>query len=301
MKIGISITSAHRVDDVREGARRMINRARAARAAGLDSLFVGDQHVTAIPYYQNTPMMGRLLAEWNDNVSGALYLLPLWNPVILAEQIATLASIAEGRFVMQCGIGAGDRQFAGTGANIKTRPSAFEESLDIMRALWAGETVSSSGRFKIDGARISPQPPEPIEVWIGADAPVAIDRAARMGDVFLASPGLGHDAAKDKLDVYLAALDRHKKAVPETIALRRDIYVAQSPDDADAAREASGGYRGIDPNALMIGTAAEVAAEMQSYGELGYTDIIIRNLHPDPDKAVASIERLADVKKILAG
>ena len=76
---------------------------------------------------------------------------------------------------------------------------------------------------------------------------------------------------------------------------------AQSPEDADAAREASGGYRGIDPSALMIGTAAEIAAEMQSYGELGYTDFIIRNLHPDPDKAVASIERLADVKKILAG
>ena len=64
MKIGISVTSAHRVEDVRLGSRYMIERARAARLAKLDSLFVGDHHVTAQPYYQNSPMLGRMLAEW---------------------------------------------------------------------------------------------------------------------------------------------------------------------------------------------------------------------------------------------
>jgi hypothetical protein len=51
----------------------------AARRAALDSLFVGDQHVSPTPYYQNTPMLGRLLAEWGEAPAGWLFLLPLWH------------------------------------------------------------------------------------------------------------------------------------------------------------------------------------------------------------------------------
>ena len=65
MRVGISLTSNHPdVKDPRHGARWMIERTAAARGAGLDSLFIGDQHVSPTPYYQNTPMLGRLLAEW---------------------------------------------------------------------------------------------------------------------------------------------------------------------------------------------------------------------------------------------
>jgi hypothetical protein len=62
MRVGISLTSNYPdVEDPRQGARWMIERAAAAHRAGLDSLFVGDQHVSATPYYQNTPMLGRLI------------------------------------------------------------------------------------------------------------------------------------------------------------------------------------------------------------------------------------------------
>jgi hypothetical protein len=130
MRIGISINSAYRVDNPRLGAQYMIERARTARQADLDSLFVGDHHVTPTPYYQNTPMLGRLLAEWHNKPVGALYLLPLWHPVLLAEQIATLAAIAPGRFIMQCGLGWEPEQSAGMGVDIKLRAAMFEASLD---------------------------------------------------------------------------------------------------------------------------------------------------------------------------
>ena len=126
IRIGISVTSAYQVDDVREGPRRMIDRVAAAATAGLDSLFVGDHHAVAAPYYQNTPMLGRLLAEWGDKPAGALFLLPLWDPVLVAEQTATLACIHTGKFVMQCGLGASDTQFIAMGKDIRFRPSAFE-------------------------------------------------------------------------------------------------------------------------------------------------------------------------------
>ena len=107
MRVGISLTSAYATRDARLGARMMIERAAAARRAGLDSLFLGDHHSTGSPYYQNVPMLGRLLAEWGDAPAGCLFLLPLWQPVLVAEQVGTLAAIAQGRFILQCGIGEG--------------------------------------------------------------------------------------------------------------------------------------------------------------------------------------------------
>ena len=71
MRVGVSLRTAFVTDDVRTGARWVIERARAAWEAGLDSLFVGDHHVTPVPYYQNSPLLGRLLAEWGDRPCGA--------------------------------------------------------------------------------------------------------------------------------------------------------------------------------------------------------------------------------------
>src|SRR3954471_9599298 len=110
-RIGVSLRSAYPVREASEGARWMLERTGAARDAELASLFVGDHHVTGAPYYQNVAILGRLLAEWGDRPCGALFLLPLWHPVLLAEQVGTLASIAGGRFIVQCALGDGRRQF----------------------------------------------------------------------------------------------------------------------------------------------------------------------------------------------
>ena len=97
-------------------------------------------------------------------------------------------------------------------------------------------------------AKISPLPPEPIEVWIGASAAVAIDRAARMGDVWLADPGLTLNGAEAALAQYHLALQKHQIKLPATVAIRRDIYVAESSAEAAELRTSLGNnYRGFDP------------------------------------------------------
>ena len=302
MKVGISLTSNHpSATDPRQGARWMVERTAAARRAGLDSLFVGDQHVSATPYYQNTPILGRLLAEWGPAPTGCLFLLPLWHPVLVAEQIGTLASIAQGPFIMQCGLGYGEARFAVMGANIKTRPSAFEEGLDIVRRLLAGETVSSSRRFRITQASLALRPAEPVEVWIGASALPAIDRAARMAEGWIASPGLTPEEARSQADFYRERCQAHGKR-PTAIALRRDVYVGASSADAQAVLQQAQrrGYRGIPAEALIAGSIDEVAEQFRVFGELGYTDILLRHLTNDQPKVLGSLERLEKVRVALA-
>jgi alkanesulfonate monooxygenase SsuD/methylene tetrahydromethanopterin reductase-like flavin-dependent oxidoreductase (luciferase family) len=302
MRIGVSLTSAHATPDVRVAARHMIERAAAARRAGLDSLFLGDHHSTGAPYYQNVPMLGRLLAEWGDAPAGCLFLLPLWHPVLLAEQVGTLAAIAQGRFILQCGIGEGVGQFDALGVNLKHRPSAFEESLDAVRRLWAGEQVSSHARYDFDNARVAPRPPEPVEVWIGATAEPAVDRAARLGDAWLASPGLTPAAARTLVDYYRERCRVHGRT-PTAVAIRRDIYVGASRADVEATAGCviARGYRGFDPAALVAGTVDEVVERFRALGAMGYTDVIIRHLIDDQASVLASMGRLEAVRAALRG
>jgi alkanesulfonate monooxygenase SsuD/methylene tetrahydromethanopterin reductase-like flavin-dependent oxidoreductase (luciferase family) len=300
LNIGISVSSSHQVSDPRQGARFMVERARQARQAQLDSLFVGDHHVTATPYFQNSPVLGRMLAEWGDRPVGALYLLPLWNPVLLAEQVATLASIAEGRFILQCGLGGDTRQSAGMGVDISRRVGMFETALETLRALWRGEEVNLDRHWQLTRARISPLPPEPVEVWIGSLAPAAINRTARMAEGWLGSPGLTYQQAADSLNLYRQACAEHDRD-PSAIALRRDVFVGASSEEAQRVVRPyiEGGYRGFSEEALIFGSVAEVAEALSGYAALGYTDIIVRNISADQQESLSTIERLAEVKALL--
>ena len=279
----------------------MIERAAAARRAGLASLFVGDQHASPTPYYQNTPMLGRLLAEWGPAPSGCLFLLPLWHPVLVAEQIGTLAAIAEGPFIMQCGLGWGEARFAAMGANFKTRPSAFEEALDIIRRLLAGETVSSARRFQIAEASLALRPAEPVDVWIGASAPPAIDRAARLADGWIASPSLTPQEARAQAEFYRERCAACGKP-PGAVVLRRDIYVGASSAEALSVLQQAlaRSYRGMPPEALVAGSAEEVAAQFRGFADMGYDEILVRHLTNDQPQVLASLDRLASVRAALA-
>lgn len=297
MRIGISVCSAYAVEDPRLGAKHMIERARVAREADLDSLFVGDHHLTAQPYYQNTPMLGRMLAEWNAKPAGALYLLPLWNPVLLAEQIGTLAAIMQGRFVLQCALGGEAKQSVGMGVDMRDRVPMFEASLSIMQALWAGETVTHERFWNIKEARISPVPATQIEIWVGSVAAAAINRTARLADGWLASPGMGLKDAVDQLNQYRQACAEHDRT-PSAVAIRRDVFVAPTSQQARQFKERSlaKGYRGFPPEALLAGSIGEVADEFAAFGQAGFTDIVVRNASSDQAQSLATIEALGEVK-----
>jgi len=301
MHIGVSERSGYAVPDVRLGARWMLERVRAARDAGLGSLFLGEHHATGGSYYQNVPMLGRLLGEWGERPAGALFLLPLWHPVLLAEQVGTLASMTSGRFILQCALGGGDDQFGGMGVPLRGRVARFESTLDVLRRLLAGEEVTADEPLPIRAARSGPLPPEPVDVWIGALAPAAIERAARLGDGWIASPGLTPAEAAAKIEEYRASCAEQGRPVGVT-AIRRDIHVGV--DRADAWRLAepilAAGYRGLPRESLVVGGAGEVGQAFADLGDLGYSHVLVRHIVDDHREVLASYERLGDVVGALA-
>lgn len=309
MRVGISIGTSYSTegpDGMRAGPRAVLAQARAAYRAGLDSLTVGDHHATGpAGYVQNVPVMGRVLAEWTGRQSGCLFLVPLWHPVLMAEQIGTLAAMADGPFIVQAGIGAGREQFAAMGANLNGRVSLFEEGVRVVRALLDGETVSSE-TFAIEGARIAPIPPEGAEWWIGGGVAKSIDRAARLGDCWYGNADLTPTTAARDIVTYREACAAHGRE-PLRIPIRKDVLVCETRSEADKAGDAimSAGYRGFERAAVAYGDPTGVAEQLSVYGDLGFTDVIIRTMTPLPaelggDAAVRSVELAGEVQALLA-
>src|ERR1700727_1108140 len=178
MRVGISLGTAFSTDGPRgqrEGPLEVLSQSQAANRAGLDTLTLGDHHSTGpAGYVQNVPMVGRVLAEWSTRPIGCLFLVPLWHPVLMAEQIGTLAAMSSGPFIVQAGLGGGAAQFRAMGADLGQRAARLEEGILVAQALLRGETVESE-LLAIQGARVAPLPPEGTEWWIGGGGETGID------------------------------------------------------------------------------------------------------------------------------
>ncbi len=302
MRVGISITSGYRGVTAAEAARNVIERARMAAAAELDHLSLGDHHATGPDrlYVQNVPMVGRLMADWPvDRPVGCLFLLPLWHPVLAAEQIGTLASMSEVPFIVQTGIGWGEREFAAMGGSLRERGDRLDEALRVAKGLLAGETMSSE-RFGLTDAAIAPRPPHGVEWWIGSgvgDRPLG--RAAAQGDAWYVGPGLPPEplaAAIGRYRELCGVLGRSPR-----VAVRRDVFVT----DADAVGQRRGnemvaaGYRGMNEDVLIFGGVERTAERLLALKTLGVDDVVVRTIAVSQAEALRSIELMGEVRRLV--
>lgn len=301
MRVGISIGTTFGSDKGPDGARSVVEQARAASRVGLDVLCIGDHHVTApASYLQNTPMLGRLLAEWDDRPAGCLFLVPLWHPVLMAEHIGTLASIASGPLVVQVGGGAGSRTFAAMGTTTRQRGRRLDEGVAVVQALLRGETASSD-LYGFEGAQIAPRPPREVEWWIGGGVSAAIDRAAHRGDCWYGNADLTPETAAALLATYREACARHGRH-PIRLPIRKDVFIADSRAEAERVGDAlmDAGYRGFERAAVAYGDPDSVAEQLAVYGQLGFTDVVVRIMKAPHEATVRSVELAGEVRARLA-
>ncbi len=174
------------------GTRGFIDGARAASDLGFDSVWVGDS-LLARPRHDPLTLLAGVAAAVPDIDIGTAVLLPaLRNPVVLAQQLATIDQISEGRLIVGVGI-AGDNppirnEFAAAGVPFDGRVGRLLEGVRLWRALWRGEPVDWDGRWQVDNGTLAPVPfadparPDGPPVWLAAGVTAGIERAAKHFD-----------------------------------------------------------------------------------------------------------------------
>jgi alkanesulfonate monooxygenase SsuD/methylene tetrahydromethanopterin reductase-like flavin-dependent oxidoreductase (luciferase family) len=279
-----------------EQARNLMEVAAAARAAGLDALVTGDSHSMNPAYaatFSPVPTIARLMSVTGSMAVGVVLLAPFYHPLLLAEQIGTLAAFAAGPLILTFVLGGRPQQFQAFGMEERSRVGRLEEVVTLTRALLAGERVSHRGRYyTLEGATISPLPRVPVEIWVGGTVPAAAERAARLGDAWLTGQNATDEEVRQQLDVYRnAAASAGKQPRP---VLRRDIYVGESDDHARAVVGAilAEGYRGTGMDQLLVGSGPTVAEQLSRYRDLGFGDVMVRHIVGDHRVMLESFERI---------
>lgn len=291
MELGYSITSFHPPDVTpRTAAERILERAAVAANAGYESVEAGDHHnVHGGGYLQNVPMTARLAADF-DRVAG-MFLLPLYHPVLLAEQVATLDALVD-QFDLWCGVGHGPAQFRAFDVPMRERAPRFEESLDLLQRLWSEESVSYDGEFySLDDIAVDVADPR---ICIGGTAEPAVRRAGRHGDAWVANADVSLQAIEERIGWL-------EGAGGGSVIVRRDAMVL---DDESAAKARAtslleGGYRGWPANAdwLLAGSPETVAADLADLHAVGAESVVVRPMNDE--QAVPTLKGVARARELL--
>ena len=192
-------------------------------------------HPTVWP--QPYPLVARLAPETGTmRIKTSVLLLPLLNAVEVAENIATLDHLTHGRLTLGVAIGYREEELAVAGLTRRDRVPKFEESLQVMKRLWAGEEVTFAGKYiTLNRARMGflpyQQPHPPIEV--GAQSPGAVRRAARLADGIFLGPQVPWAHVNELVDVYQQARQQAGHPSMGMIGASRSLIVGR--DKADAA------------------------------------------------------------------
>jgi len=325
VRFGLGLSVQHRPEEPQAVRfREHVEQVRLARAVGFSSIWAS-QHYLSDPftYFQPIPTLARLAADARGMILGTgVLLLPMHHPVDLAEQLATLDVITDGRLVFGAGLGYRDVENRAFGHDPKERVARFVEVLEAVEQLWSGEPIDYAGRhFKLQSTRISMRPlqsPRP-PVWLAANGDAGVRRAARLGDAWLMNPHATLATLERQLELFRST--RRELGRPPAIEtpLIKECYVA--PDSATAFAEAAtfigpkyGAYRrweqdkALPPgesfdvsfdelarDRFIIGDPARIVDEIARCRErLGVTTMIFRVQWPgmDQEKVLRSIRLL---------
>jgi alkanesulfonate monooxygenase SsuD/methylene tetrahydromethanopterin reductase-like flavin-dependent oxidoreductase (luciferase family) len=251
MDVGLNVRDY--IDDPTRPLHEQLDEAadifRQARGMGFTTIYM-PQHFIAHPTRWPQPMeiLSRLApdAEGMRLMTGIL-LLTYLNPVDIAEQVATLDQISNGRFTLGVGLGYVEKELEAFGTNRAERVSRLEESIALMKELWTGEEVNHEGKhWTVRGGRMGMTPvqkPHP-PIWLAAQSRGAVRRAARIADACLMGPQPKWEDIDDLAAMYWEAIAEQPGktghlTASRSISVARDRETAIS--EAIAAGEAKAG------------------------------------------------------------
>jgi alkanesulfonate monooxygenase SsuD/methylene tetrahydromethanopterin reductase-like flavin-dependent oxidoreductase (luciferase family) len=283
--------------------RRDVRMALQAVEVGFTSIWV-PQHYLAEPlrYLQPVPLLSYLAAIVPEATIGTcIFIMPLSHPVKVAEEIASLDIISDGRFVLGVGSGYNAREAIALDIEPSTLSTRYDESLEVVKRLWSGERFDFHGaHFKLTDVKLSVRPvqtPRP-PIWVGARSAHAVSRVIRRGDTWIAPPGFSRLEPLQR--AFLASYEEAGRQPPAERPIRIDVVLGETRDRAIEIAQAGLGATftafhhwsldstsaGMDEwvsNEVLVGDPADAVRQISRCMALGFNHFILRTAFPAMD------------------
>jgi G6PDH family F420-dependent oxidoreductase len=273
------------------GPRELVEQAVAAERAGFSGLWISDHYHPWNHEQGQSPFVWSVIGA----LAGAGVTLPVTtavtcptvriHPAVVAQAAATSSVLLGGRFTLGVGTGEAlnEHILGDAWPEADVRIEMLEEAIEVMRALWSGQTISHRGRhYRVEHAKLFTVPEEPPRVLVSGFGPKAVDMAGRLGDGFVTT---SPDAE---------SIDRFKEAAGDKL-VQAGAKVSYAPDPDEAAATA---HR-IWSNDGLPGELAQILPTPEHFeqaAELVTPEMLAETLPcgPDLEAHVASFEEYAE-------
>ena len=298
--------------DPQQQWRNHLEQFRASRDAGFD-IYCWAHHYLIDPFqhFQPFPVLARLAAEPGDmKLATSVLLLPLLNPVDVAEQVATLDHICEGRFILGLGLGYRPEECEAFDTRMSERGARHSEALALMQRLWTEDEVTHHGRYyHVTGARPTARPyqkPYP-KLWLAAMSDPAVRRVGREGHILFIGPAqpFGHHRAGR----WSCTMRRWPKTAMPTrekwwssgsFSAPTTGTMCWTKPGADSSAstpntlrtdckgpirklvsKVTGDLEGLMDDTFIVGSPDDCVEQIARYRDLGFTQVILRLFYPE--------------------
>jgi len=269
---------------------------------GFDYCLIAEHHFTN---YGNSPsplLQALYIGQRTKRIKigTAAVVLPVWQPLRLAEEIAVLDNLIDGRFM--CGVGRGYQAYemASFGGDVSESRGKFQETLDILIKAWTSEeSFTYKGEFHNipNPVRVFPQPmqkPYP-PLWLAGTSVDSMNLAAELDMMPLSSGMMGQDGMKKQLGVYVHALENVGKPLTGiNLGAQCMTHVAPTDDEAfemlKYARWQNRAQRGLNRQAVVNGQVEATPYE----GELGDEEYMDRLFFGSPETVIKKFKKVAE-------
>lgn len=206
---------------------------------GFDGIAINEHHCTPFGLGNSPNLMAAALSQLTEKIKILIYgnLLPIHEPLRLAEEIAMLDCMTGGRLI--CGVGRGaPREYKIFNVPMSESRGRFEEAFEVMRRAWTDDSMSFAGEFyQYDDVSIWPRPvqqPHP-PIWIPLTGSKESIEWAAAHDATITPGVFAGSMREDTLRYFAKCQAQHgRKVSADKISIMVDCYVADSKEQAIA-------------------------------------------------------------------
>jgi alkanesulfonate monooxygenase SsuD/methylene tetrahydromethanopterin reductase-like flavin-dependent oxidoreductase (luciferase family) len=226
------------------GFREFVDYNVEAESLGFVSTFLVEHHFTGFGQISATLSLLTFIAARTKTLrlGTAVIVLPWHNPVLLAEQTATLDLLSQGRLDFGIGMGYRYKEFAGFAMPMEEAEARFDESLAVLLKAWTADAPwSHRGTYwRFDDVVVEPpthQKPHP-PLWMGAGSAASIKKVAAHGYNLLLDQYSTIEEIVERIAIFKAEVERLGRAFdPMSVGVTRSINVLDTPAELEKAYE----------------------------------------------------------------